>query len=97
MIATVSQKRRKTLLLVLLLITFSAFATDVLDLRDELGFLPCPYSDLDSNVTAGIPGHSPVTMEPQLISLGSVSPTTSVSISFAYLLPFSFRAPPRWS
>lgn len=97
MTAVVSLNRRKTLLLVLLLITFSAFAADILDLRDELGFLSCPYTSLDNNVAAGIPGSSPVTMEPQLIDLGAVSPRTSVNISFSYLLPFSFRAPPRWS
>ena len=96
MTASSSLHKRKALFFVILFIAFSAFTADILDLREELGFLPCPYSFLDNNVTTGITSNFPFNME-QLISLCSAYQKSSVKISFLHLLPFGFRAPPSWS
>jgi hypothetical protein len=88
--------KRKTFFCVALLIAFSAFTADILDLREELGILSCPYSCLDNNVTAVIANDTTFKTEPVLFSC-SVHRKSSVKISFLHLFPHGFRAPPSCS
>jgi hypothetical protein len=88
-----SLHKRKTLFLVILFIASSAFTADILDLREELHLLACPYSSLDNNVTTGITTGVAFELKPVLI-LYSVDQTSSVKVSFLHLLPYGFRAPP---
>lgn len=90
---SVSLHQRKTLLLVALFITFSAFTADILDLREELYPIPCQGSCLDDNVSTGETGNHPFNPE-QTAAAPSVQRKASVSISIFHLLPYSFRAPP---
>jgi hypothetical protein len=96
MIATSSVHKRKKFFFVILFIVFSAFTADIIDLREELHFLPCPYSFLDNNVTTGITNNATFETEP-MITLRPVHGKSSVEISFLHLMPFGFRAPPSWS
>jgi hypothetical protein len=91
-----SLHRRKTFFCVALLIAFSAFTADILDLREELGILSCPYSYLDNNVTAVIANDNTFKTEPVVFS-SSVHRISSVKISFLHLLSHGFRAPPSCS
>ena len=96
MTASSSLHKRKALFFVILFITFSVFTADILDLREELGFLSCPYIFLDNNITTG--STSNVTFEMELVSFSySVYRKSSVKISFLHLLPYALRAPPSWS
>jgi hypothetical protein len=88
--------KRKTLFFVVLFIAFFAFAADIVDLREDIHILPCPYSSLDNNVTTGIINDFSFSME-QIIILCSAYRKSSVKISFLHLLPYGFRAPPTWS
>jgi len=96
MTASASLHKRKTLLLVILFIAFSAFTADILDLREELHILSCPYSSLDNNVSTGLTSNHPFEPE-QILTLCSVQRKTTVNISFLHLLPYGYRAPPSWS
>jgi hypothetical protein len=96
MTASASLHKRKMLHLVILLIAFSAFTADILDLREELHILSCPYSSLDSNVSTGLTSNHPFLLE-QIITLCSVQRKAAVKISFLHLLPYGYRAPPSWS
>lgn len=91
-----SLHKRKAIFFIILFIAFSAFTADILDLREELGFLSCPYSFLDNNVTTGVTSNFSFKMEQRFI-LRSAYQKSSVKISFLHLLPFGFRAPPSWS
>jgi hypothetical protein len=90
---TASLHQRKTLLFVILIIAFTAFTADILDLREELHILSCPYSSLDNNVTTGITNNTDSMLEP-VVLFCSVHRKLSVEISFLHLLPYGFRAPP---
>ena len=94
--ASASLHKRKTLLLVILFIAFSAFTADIVDLREELCILSCPYSSLDNNVSTGVTSNHPFKLE-QIVTAPSVQRKASVKISFFHLLPYSFRAPPSLS
>ncbi|TRZ76212.1 MAG: hypothetical protein D4R93_03660 [Deltaproteobacteria bacterium] len=96
MTASASLHKRKTLLLVILFIAFSAFTADILDLREELYLLSCPYSSLDNNVATGLTSNHTFELQ-QILIVPSVQRKASVKISFFHLLPYSFRAPPSWS
>jgi hypothetical protein len=88
--------QRKTLFGVVFLIAFSVFTADVVDLREELRILSCPYSFLDNNITAGVT--SSFSIEPEhLPPWFGITKKASVEISFLHLLPYSFRAPPSHS
>jgi hypothetical protein len=91
-----SLRQRNAFFCVALLIAFAAFTADILDLREELGILSCPYSSLDNNVTAVIANDTTFKAEPVLFEC-SVHRNSSVKISFLHLLPHGFRAPPCWS
>ncbi len=93
MTASASLYRRKTLFLVILFIAFSAFTADILDLREELHILSCPYSSLDNNVTTGITSNVDFVLE-SVVLFCCVHRKLSVEISFLHLLPYGFRAPP---
>jgi hypothetical protein len=96
MTASASLHKRKTLLFVILFIAFSAFTADILDLREELYLLSCPYGSLDDNVSTGLTSNQ--TFEPeQIITLPSIQKKAWVNISFLHLLPCGYRAPPSWS
>ena len=88
--------KRKTLFFIIFVIALTAFTADVLDLREELHMLSCPYGSLDNNVTTGLTSRFLFTPEPIFI-LCSVQRNVSTKISFLHLLPYSFRAPPPWS
>jgi hypothetical protein len=96
MTASSSLHKRKVLFGVVLFIAFFAFTADILDLREELRILSCPYSYLDSNVTTGITNKATVETEPVIFPC-SVPRKLLVKISFLHLLPYGFRAPPSWS
>jgi hypothetical protein len=96
MTASALLHKRKTLLLVILFIAFSAFTADILDLREDLNIISCPYSSLDNNITTGITSNVDFVLEPVLLFCSSYQ-KSSVKISFLHLLPFGFRAPPSWS
>jgi hypothetical protein len=91
-----SLHKRKTPLLVILFIVFSAFTADILDLREELCILSCSYSSLDNNVSTGLASNHPFGQE-QILAAPPVQRKAAVEISFLHLLPYSFRAPPSWS
>jgi hypothetical protein len=95
-IISCSTNKRRAYFIAILIVVCSVFTADILDLREELRFLPCPYSSLDNNVTTGITTTVAFEVEPVLF-LRSVDQTSSVKISFLHLLPYSFRAPPVWS
>jgi hypothetical protein len=88
--------QRKTFFCVALVIAFAVFTADILDLREELGILSCPYSCLDNNITAVIANDTTFKTEP-IVLLCSVHWKSSVKISFLHLLSHGFRAPPSWS
>jgi hypothetical protein len=88
--------KRKTVFWVILLIVFSAFAADIIDLREDIRLLPTPYSSLDNNVTTGITDNVDFKLTPVIVTR-SVYEESSVKISFLHLLPCGFRAPPSWS
>jgi hypothetical protein len=86
-------QRKTTLFGVVFLIVFSVFMADVIDLREELRILSCPYSSLDNNVEAGVANSFSIEPEPLPPGFG-ITKKASVEISFLYLLSYSFRAPP---
>lgn len=90
--ADLFQKRKRLFLGVLLLACFT-FTADILDLREELRILSCPYSYLDSNVTTGMISSAASNPEPIPIA-ASGNRAASANISFFHLLPYGFRAPP---
>jgi hypothetical protein len=96
MTASASLRKRTTLILVVLFIAFFAFTADILDLREELCLLSCPYSSLDNNVSTGLTSDLPFEPEP-IIASRSVEQHTSATISFLHRLPYGYRAPPSWS
>jgi hypothetical protein len=91
-----SLHRRKVYLLLVLFITCAAFTADILDLREEIHILSCPYSSLDNNITTGVQGG--FSFEPELIQKQcSLNEKAPVAISFMHLFPYGYRAPPIWS
>ncbi len=88
--------KRRTLLLVVLFLAFSAFTADILDLREDLRILSCPYSSLDNNVSTGLANDRPI-VTGQILTLCPVYQQASNKISFLHLLPYGYRAPPSWS
>ncbi len=86
-------QKRRAFFIASLLIVCAVFTADILDLREDLRFIPCPYSSLDNNVTTGLTTSTDYETEP-LFVLRSVDQTSSVKVSFLHLLPFGFRAPP---
>jgi len=93
MAASLSIHKRKTPLLVILFIAFSAFTADILDLREELCILSYSCSSLESNISDGIVSHSSALPEPTL-TVHIAQKKTSVKISFLHLMSYGFRAPP---
>jgi len=96
MVAFGSYRKRRLLFLGILFVAFFIFTADILDLREELRIITCPCSFLDSNVTTGLISTASFQPEPILFS-AAVKKETSVSLSFIYLLPYGFRAPPQRS
>jgi hypothetical protein len=88
--------KRTTLILVILFIFFFAFTADILDLREELYLLSCPYSSLDNNVSTGLTSNRPFKLE-QIITVPFVDRKAVVPVTFLHLLPYGYRAPPSWS
>jgi hypothetical protein len=88
--------KRKSLFLLLVIATFICFGLDIIDVRDEVHLISCPYSSLDNNVTTGI--QSSFSCEPEpMLAYFSFAKKASVVISFLSASPFHFRAPPVWS
>jgi hypothetical protein len=96
MTASTSLHKRKTLLLVILFIAFSAFTADILDLREELYLLSCPYGSLDNNVSTALTSNHSFELQ-QILIVPSVQRKAALKISFLHLLPCGYRAPPSWS
>ena len=90
--AALLHKRRK-LFFIVLCVAFSAFVVDIVDLREELQIIPCPYSSLDNNVTTAITTAYSFNPE-QTFTFYSVQCESSANISFLHLLTYGFRAPP---
>jgi len=84
---------RKVFFLTVLLIVFSVFTAEVVDLREELRIISCLNSYLDNDVTAGLVS-SPASDTVPVITLRAIHQKSSVEISFLHLLPYAFRAPP---
>lgn len=93
MIASDLFQKRKLLFYGVLFAVLFTFVFDILDLREELQILSCPYSYLDSNVTTSIISDDTFNPRPILI-MASGKKKASVDISFIHLLPYGFRAPP---
>jgi hypothetical protein len=93
MASLASVHKGKRLFWVVLLVVFSAFAADIVDLREEIRILPTPYSCLDNNVMTGITESIDIKPVPAVLT-SSFFHRSSVDISFLYLLPCGFRAPP---
>jgi hypothetical protein len=89
-------QKRKSLFLGILFVAFFSFTADILDLREELHILSCPYSSLDSNVATGLISTATVNPEPIFITVCGKK-EASVKISFIHLLPYCFRALPAQS
>ena len=82
--------------MLILLFTMAAFTADIVDLREEIHLLSCPYSCLDNNITTGIQGG--FSFEPELIQkIGSLHQGAPFAISFLHLFSCQYRAPPLWS
>jgi hypothetical protein len=96
MTCSASFHKRKAFFFIVFLIVFSAFTADIVDLREELRILPCAYSSLDNNITAGIINQLVIKPEP-ILTLSPICRKSSAKISFLHLLSFGFRAPPPWS
>jgi hypothetical protein len=93
MTASYLLQKRKPLFLGVLFVAFFTFTADIVDLREELHILSCPYSCLDSNITTGLISTAAFNPEPIYIMV-SGKKEASVKISFLHLLPCGFRAPP---
>jgi hypothetical protein len=96
MIDLQSFKKRKTRFLGVLFVVLFIFTADMLDLREELLNVSCPFGCLDSDVTIGVISGVPFTPELILI-MGSGKKEVSVKISFIHFWPYGFRAPPTQS
>lgn len=96
MSASVSPQKRKTLFCVILFVAFCAFTTDIVDLREELQILSCPFGCPDNDFTTGIKRSAAVNYDP-VPDMFFGTESVSVKISFLHLLPYGFRAPPMYS
>jgi hypothetical protein len=86
-------QKRKALFLGVLFVAFFMFTVDILDLREELRILSCPYNCLDSDIATGL--ISTAAFGPELFYIMVFRKMkASVTISFIHLLPYGFRAPP---
>jgi hypothetical protein len=63
--------KRRTLLCVVFFIAFVAFATDIIDLREELCILSSPYSSLESDISDGIINDLTTLPEPTFLLFSS--------------------------
>jgi len=88
--------KRKSLFFLLFIAAFVCFAWDIVDVRDEVHLIACPYSSLDNNVTTGIQSYFSYEPEPML-TFFSFAKKASVAISLQSSSPINFRAPPAWS
>jgi|WetSurMetagenome_2_1015567.scaffolds.fasta_scaffold561321_2 hypothetical protein len=91
-----SLHKRTTLHFIVLCIVFSAFTADVLDLRDEIYLLSCPYTNPDDNVSTGLTGDDPFKLE-QLLEVPFLLWKVPANISFLHRFSCGYRAPPYWS
>jgi hypothetical protein len=96
MIGSSSLHNRKALFCIVFLVVFSSFTADILDLREDIGILSCPYSSLDNNITTGVASDITLEMDPVFLPCFDHQ-KSSVTISFLHLLPCGYRAPPPWS
>jgi hypothetical protein len=88
-----SLHKRKAYLLLVLFITCFAFTADILDLREEIHLLSCPFSSLDNNITTGIQGG--FSFKPELIQkICSLNQKSPIALSLSQLFPCENRAPP---
>jgi hypothetical protein len=93
MAAFASLHKRKTPFLVIFFLVFSAFTADILDLREELKIIACPYGNLDNHVSTGLTNNHPFELK-YIITSSSVQRKAVVKYSFIHLLPYGYRAPP---
>jgi hypothetical protein len=90
---SLSPQKKKILFCVILFVALCVFTTDMLDLREELQILSCPFGCPDNDFTPGIYGAASVKYS-QIPDLFSGFKVESLKISFIHLLPYNFRAPP---
>jgi hypothetical protein len=88
-----SLHKSQALFLFILAVTFVAFTGDILDVRDEIHLLSCPYDSLDNNITTGIQNSFSPEQEP-ILTYFNPPKVSSVPISVLTTLTFYFRAPP---
>jgi hypothetical protein len=88
-----SLHKKKALFLAVLLIVFTAFSAEFLSVRKELRHLSCQENVIDDDAMVAIVNNAVFYTAPTVI-VGSVYRESSVEISFLYLLPYAFRAPP---
>ena len=85
--------KRKLYFLAILLIAFSAFTADILDLREELQVLPSPNNCLDDNITTGLTDPFAIKAEP-IPFLYFLQLTSPFEVSSFHLQTQPPRAPP---
>jgi hypothetical protein len=88
-----SLRKRNLFCFIILFMALSIFTADIIDLREELQILSCPYNSLDNNITTGMTDHFVVDPAP-LLTPSPVHWTPSVISSSSHLPSCSFRAPP---
>ncbi len=96
MSSSVSPQKRKTLFCIILFVAFCAFMTDVVDLREELQILSCPFGCPDNDFTNGTNNTAAVNYDSISVMFSGIE-STAVKISFHHLSPCALRAPPTHS
>lgn len=88
-----SSHHKRKLICFIFLIGIAAFTADVLDLRDELQMLPCPFGSLDNTVATGLISGFPTDPGP-VVAVRAIQRKASFKVSLSTLFSYSFRAPP---
>ncbi|MCE5281299.1 MAG: hypothetical protein LLG93_04270 [Deltaproteobacteria bacterium] len=88
-----SSRQKRKLIFFIFLVGIAAFTADVLDLRDELQMLPCPFGSLDNNVATGLISDFQIDPGPVVV-ISLIQRKASFKVSLSTLFSYSFRAPP---
>ena len=84
---------KRRLFLLICLVTFAAFAADIVDLREEIGLVSGPDDCPDNNITSGSLTNSIFELGLSLKAF-AVPLDSSTLTTFFHALPYNFRAPP---
>ncbi len=88
-----SSRQKRKLIFFIFLVGFAAFTADILDLRDEIQMLPCPFGSLDNNVATGLINDFRIDPGPIVVAC-PIQRKASFKVSLSTLFSYSFRAPP---